>query len=323
MRSVLLWMASNAWLRRNVPRLWVARRAVRRFMPGETVEDALRAAERFKSQGLGVLFTHLGENLRRSDEADRTAEHYLSLLDETARRGLDGEPSVKLTQLGLDLDAERTLGHMKRLAEKAAAGATPRTVWIDMEGTAYTEATVALYERLKQDHANIGICLQAYLKRTYSDVQRLLPLEPRIRLVKGAYAEPPEIAYQTRRDVDANFLALSVSMLESVRAGQPLFLGLGTHDVELIRQVREHAARIGLPRDTFDVEMLYGIRSDQQRRLLNEGYRVRVLIAYGEAWYAWYMRRLAERPANVIFALRQLLPEPRLTLPRAARFRRR
>jgi proline dehydrogenase len=136
----------------------------------------------------------------------------------------------------------------------------------------------------------------------------LLPLAPRIRLVKGAYAEPPEIAYQSRREVDANYLALCVSMLEAKRAGNELFLGLGTHDVGLIRQVADHAQSVALGKDAFDIEMLYGIRSDQQRRLVGDGFRVRVLIAYGEAWYAWYMRRLAERPANVVFALRQLLP---------------
>jgi proline dehydrogenase len=304
MRRLLLWMAGNRWLRRNIPRLWFARRAVRRFMPGENVEDALAAAQRFNAKGVGVLFTHLGENLTRLDQADQVAEHYLALIAETARRGLDGEVSLKLTQLGFDIDPERTLAHMQRLVQHAA----PRTVWIDMEGSDYTEATVALYEALKAEYPNVGICLQAYLKRTYADVQRLLPLEPRIRLVKGAYAEPAELAYQGRREVDANFLALCVSMIDCLHAGRRLYLGLGTHDVDLIRQVAEHATTIGLPRSAFDVEMLYGIRAREQRRLKREGFEVRVLIAYGEAWYPWYMRRLAERPANVVFALRQILP---------------
>jgi len=183
-----------------------------------------------------------------------------------------------------------------------------RTLWIDMEGSDYTEGTIAEYERLKQAHANVGICLQAYLKRTYSDVERLLPLSPKIRLVKGAYSEPAEICYRSRREVDANYLALCVSMLAARKAGRDLFLGLGTHDVRLIEQTAQHAQSIGLTRTDFDVEMLYGIRTGQQRRLKNNGYNVRVLIAYGEHWYPWYMRRLAERPANVVFALRQLLP---------------
>ena len=312
MRRLLLWMAGNKWLRRNVPRLRFARRAVRRFMPGESMGQALAAAQAYQRRGSGVLFTYLGENLRRLEQADATADHYLRLLDETERRGLDAEPSVKLTQLGFELDAQRTYEHVARLAERAAritpvGHDEPLNVWIDMEGSAYTEATVALYERLKARHPNAGICLQAYLKRTYTDFERLLPLEPRIRLVKGAYAEPADICFQKRPEVDANFLALSVSMLDALAAGRRLFLGLGTHDVRLIEQVATHARELGLPKTAFDVEMLYGIRTDEQRRLRAEGYRMRVLIAYGEAWYPWYMRRLAERPANVVFALRQLL----------------
>jgi proline dehydrogenase len=154
----------------------------------------------------------------------------------------------------------------------------------------------------------VGLCLQAYLKRTYNDFERLVPLGPRIRLVKGAYAEPEEIAWQQRKQVDANYLALCVSMLDTKRSGADVFLGLGTHDIKLIEQVAEHAEKVGLAKSDFDVEMLYGIRADQQRRLAKAGYKVRVLIAYGEAWYPWYMRRLAERPANVVFALRQILP---------------
>jgi proline dehydrogenase len=273
-------------------------------MPGETPAAALDAAAQLGKQGTAVLFTRLGETLTGIDDGDQTAAAYLKLLAEARDRGINAEASVKLTQLGFDIDPDRALEHMHRLADGSGDG----TVWIDMEGSEYTAATIALYEQLKQTHANVGICLQAYLKRTYNDVERLLPLAPRIRLVKGAYAEPEAIAYQSRREVDANYLALSVSMLSEVRAGAELFLGLGTHDVTLVRQVADHATSIGLPRTAFDVEMLYGIRTDQQRKLAADGFTVRVLIAYGEAWYPWYMRRLAERPANVIFALRQLLP---------------
>ncbi len=304
MRRLLLWMAGNSWLRRNLPRLWFTRRAVRRFMPGETAEAALAAAERFKRQGTGVLFTLLGENLVRLEDADAHADEYSALLEAIGRRELDAEISVKPTQLGLDLDLDRTLAHLERLAAEAA----PRTLWIDMEGSAYTEPTLQLYEAVKVGHGNVGLCLQAYLKRTYGDVQRLLPLEPRIRLVKGAYAEPAEVAYRSRREVDANYLALCVSMLEAMRAGHTLFLGLGTHDVELVRQAAAYARTSGAEGVPFDVEMLYGVRAGEQRRLQQEGFPVRVLIAYGTAWYPWYMRRLAERPANVVFALRQLLP---------------
>ncbi|HEY7599947.1 MAG TPA: proline dehydrogenase family protein [Candidatus Limnocylindrales bacterium] len=304
MRRLLLWMAGNRFLRRHLPRLWFARRAVRRFMPGEETADALAAAERFRRSGTAVIFTYLGENLATLAGADAHAAHYRSLLAEIAGRDLDAEISVKPTQLGLDVDAGRTLENLRELA----AVAQPRTLWLDMEGSAYTEPTLQLYQELKRSHANVGVCLQAYLKRSYADVQRLLPLEPRIRLVKGAYAESAQIAYARGREVDANFLALCVSMLEARAKGAPLFLGLGTHDVALVRQVADYAASAGLDRRAFDVEMLYGIRADQQRKLAAEGFSVRVLIAYGDYWYPWYMRRLAERPANVVFALRQLLP---------------
>jgi proline dehydrogenase len=306
MRRILLWMAGNSWLRKRIPGLWFARRAVRRFMPGETAEAALDAGERFQRDGIGTLYTRLGENLARIEEADEVAAHYLGVYDEIQRRGLDGEVSVKLTQLGFDLDAERTFQHASTLASRAAGGGG--VLWIDIEGSAYTESTIELYERLKRSHPNVGLALQAYLHRTASDIQRLLPLEPAIRLVKGAYAEPPDIAYQSRRDVDTNFVALAVAMLEARRAGRHPRIALGTHDVAIIEQVAEHARALGLDRDAFEVQMLYGIRVDQQRRLAREGYRVRDLIAYGEHWYPWYMRRLAERPANVIFAIRQMLP---------------
>jgi proline dehydrogenase len=305
MRRLLLWMARNRWLRDHLPRLWFARRAVRRFMPGEDPESALDAAARFKAEGIASEFTRLGENVTTVEEGDAVVEHYLGLLDQIRQRGLDGEVSVKLTQLGYDLDVERTIAHARRLAERAAEAG--RTLWIDMEGSAYAEGTIAFYERLKATHPNTGLCLQSYLHRTAADVQRLLPLSPEIRLVKGAYAEPATIAYQTRHDVDTNYVAIAVALLDALHAGNKVRLGLGTHDVRLIEQIAEHAVALGLPKTSFEVQMLYGIRMDQQRRFATEGYLVRDLIAYGEAWYPWYMRRLAERPANVLFALRQIL----------------
>jgi len=305
MRRLLLWMARSRWLRDHIPRLWFARRAVRRFMPGEAPESALEAGTRFKAEGIASEFTRLGENVTTVEEGNAVVEHYLGLLDDIRQRGLDGEVSVKLTQLGYDLDVDRTLAHTARLAERAAEAG--RTLWIDMEGSAYAEGTLAFYERLKATHPNTGLCLQSYLHRTAADIQRLLPLSPEIRLVKGAYAEPASIAYQTRHDVDTNYVALAVAMLDALHAGQKVRLGLGTHDVRLIEQIAEHAVALGLPKTSFEIQMLYGIRMDQQRRFAGDGYLVRDLIAYGEAWYPWYMRRLAERPANIMFALRQII----------------
>jgi proline dehydrogenase len=306
MRRVLLWMARNRWLRDHLPRLWFAKRAVRRFMPGEKAESALDAAVKFRADGISSMFTRLGENITKLEEGDEVAEHYLGLMGDIRARDLDGEVSVKLTQLGYDLDVDRTLEHCKRLADKAAE--THKALWIDMEGSAYAAGTIEFYERLKATHPNTGLCLQSYLRRTAADIQHLLPLDPKIRLVKGAYSEPVELAYQSRKEVDANYVALAVALLEGgTQPGRKVRLGLGTHDVVLIEQIAEKAAAMGLPKSSFEVQMLYGIRMDQQRRLAGEGYLVRDLIAYGEAWYPWYMRRLAERPANVIFALRQII----------------
>ncbi len=305
MRRLLLWFARNEWLRERLPKLPFMRRAVRRFMPGETVDDALAAAKPLQAAGIGTIYTRLGENLTSLAEADAVAAHYLGLIDRIQAAGIRGEPSVKPTQLGLDLDPEVTYAHLARIAAHAAEAGS--FLWIDMEGSAYTEATVALYERLRAEHSNTGVCLQAYLHRTAADVERLLPLEPAIRLVKGAYDEPSRIAYTNRREVDANYLALAVLMLREGRT-RPLRLGLGTHDVGLIRRVADLGKAAGIERTAFEVQMLYGIRAADQLRLAREGYRVQTLIAYGEFWYPWYMRRLAERPANVLFALRQLLP---------------
>ena len=270
MRSILLWMARNQWLRERIPKLWFARRAVRRFMPGEDVESALAAARGFAAEGIAVMFTRLGENVTRIEEADGVAEHYLGLLDTIAERGLDGEVSVKLTQLGYDIDRERTLDHVGRLAERAAATAGPAgSTW---RAATTSRATIELYERLHAAHPNTGLCLQAYLHRTAADIQRLLPPIRPIRLVKGAYAEPASIAYQKRQEVDANYVALAVAMLEGVRAGRTVTIGLGTHDVAA-RSSRSPSmrSRSGLDRTAFEVEMLYGIRSGEQRRLAKRG----------------------------------------------------
>jgi proline dehydrogenase len=305
MRRLFLWAARNGWLRAHLPRMRFMRRAVRRFMPGETLESALDAAAPLEAAGIGTMYTKLGENLESIAEADAVADHYIAVLDAIKERGLAGEISVKPTQLGLDLDEDRALAHVTRLAAHAAT--TGSYVWVDMEGSAYTETTIRLYERLRAVQPRTGICLQAYLRRTAADIERLRPLDPAIRLVKGAYDEPASIAYRGKGEVDASYLDLAVSFLTEGR-GRPIRLGLGTHDVALIERIAVGVAPAGIGRDGFEIEMLYGIRTGEQFRLARDGYRVQTLIAYGDAWYPWYMRRLAERPANVTFAIRSLLP---------------
>jgi len=305
MRRIFLWAAKNRWLKERLPRLRFMRRAVRRFMPGETLEDALAAALPLQAAGIGTMYTRLGENLDELAAADEVTEHYLGAIDKIIAAGINGEVSVKPTQLGLDLDKDVCLAHLVRIAEHAAAAGT--YLWIDMEGSAYVEDTIVLYERLRATQPKTGVCLQAYLRRTAADVERLRPLDPAIRLVKGAYDEKESIAYRDRREVDTNYVGLAVRFLLDGR-DRPIRLGLGTHDVTLIEQIAEQVGAAGIGRDAFEIEMLYGIRADQQFRLAQAGYKVRTLIAYGEFWYPWYMRRLAERPANMWFALRQMLP---------------
>jgi proline dehydrogenase len=275
-------------------------------MPGENLEDALEAAERYRALGMGSVFTFLGENVTDLGAAARDVEHYHGALDQAAGRGLDTEISAKLTHFGLEIDPAFAQSSLGELAEHAARLGT--WVWIDMEGSALTEATVALYERARPGRDNLGLCLQAYLRRTPADIARLMPLRPAIRLVKGAYDEPREVAYRRPADVAAAFGAAGHQLLDGLRAGAVARFVAATHDVGLVERRGAEAEAIGQVRRAVEVQMLYGIRPAEQRRLVAEGYEVRVLIAYGGAWYAWYLRRLAERPANVLSALRHILP---------------
>ena len=305
MRTILLWMARNTWLKERLPRLGFVRKAVRRFMPGEDVEAAFGAAAALAATGQGILFTRLGENLVELAEADEVAAHYHGILDRNADLGRPVELSVKPTQLGLDIDEAACLGHLSGLA--ARADVTGTWLWLDMESSAYVDRTLALYERLKADHRNVGICLQAYLRRTPGDLRRLLPLRPTVRLVKGAYDEPAGVAWRKRAEVDGAYQAAALVLAEAARDGGAR-LALGTHDSELIERIAAFAEAAGVPLDRLEVHMLYGIRAGELRRLHAAGFPSSTLIAYGKHWYPWYMRRLAERPANVGFALRQLLP---------------
>jgi proline dehydrogenase len=273
-------------------------------MPGEHLSAALDAAAALAARGVGVVFTRLGENLDAIGEADAVAAHYHDVLDEAQARGLDAEVSVKLTQLGLDIDPEVTHRHCRGLAEHAERIGS--ALWIDMEGSTYVDATLEIHRRVLAEFPRTGICLQAYLRRSADDVQRLLALKPSIRLVKGAYDEPGTIAFRRRDEVDASFQALS--LLIAGRAAEGGRLVLASHDSRLIERIAAFGAAIGIPKSVFEVQMLYGIRAGELARLAAQGHPARTLVAYGEYWYPWYMRRLAERPANVLFALRQILP---------------
>ena len=305
-RSLLLSASQSAWLRRRVPRYDFARRAVSRFMPGEELEDALAAAQALEEKGLGTVFTQLGENITEAAAAVGVVDHYLGVLDRIRERALRTEVSVKLTQLGLDLGPGVCYTHLNRIIQHAGADSV---VWIDMESSPYVEVTLELYRRARRAFPNVGVCLQAYLYRTAGDLASLLSLGPAIRLVKGAYREPPDVAYPVKRDVDDNFFALCGMLLgkEARRAGARA--AIATHDLRLIRRVQDLATSKGLAKDSLEFQMLYGIQRAEQLRLAREGWRSRVLIAYGSYWFPWYMRRLAERPANLLFVARNLFGE--------------
>ncbi len=303
MRSAILAASQNRWMREQASHYWFVRRTAGRFMPGETLKDALAAAAQLKLHGIGTLFTHLGENIVDAGVAEAGTRHYLDALDQIRARGLDTELSIKLTQLGVDLSLAQCYAKLVRILERAGGAST---VWIDMESSRHTDITLELYRRARKTHSNVGVCLQAYLHRTARDLAALMPLAPAIRLVKGAYKEPPGIVFRRKKDVDENFFSLVKTLLGEPARRAGVRAAIATNDRELIRRSTEFAASAHVQPDQFEFQMLYGIQHPELVRLVRDGYRARVLIAYGSYWFPWFMRRLAERPANVLLMLRHL-----------------
>jgi proline dehydrogenase len=300
MRSVLLAGSESRWLRQHAPRWWFIRTAAKRFMPGERVEDALMAARELQQQGISAVLTQLGENVTEAAKADEVARHYVHVLEDARAAGIDSHVSVKLTQLGLDIDKTRCYANLHSIVEKARR--FDSFVWIDMEQHTYLERTLELYRRMLSEFPNVGVCLQAYLYRTEADLGALVRLGGGIRLVKGAYREPATVAFPQKRDVDRNFLALARRLLEPDCRAAGVRAVFGTHDQHILHDIEHHARSTGVPADAFEFHLLFGIQRAQQLRLAQQGYRVRTLISYGDQWFPWYMRRLAERPANMLFA---------------------
>jgi proline dehydrogenase len=301
MRNTLLWASQNKWLKRHVPRWRFTQRAVRRFMPGELLDDALVAANKLSDKGIATTFTALGENITDISEADAELEHYLGAHKDIDRIGTDTEISVKLTHLGLDIDPKRTAEIIDALAVRAKQA--DKWLWIDMESSEYVDATLEIYRNAQRTHGNVGVCLQAYLHRTPLDINELAKLHPGIRLVKGAYREPANVAVTSKEDIDRHFLEIGKKLLDYTHR---LKVALGSHDVELLDQLIAYAGGKGVAKDRYEIQMLYGIRVPDQERYAAEGHRVRTLVAYGDSWYPWYMRRLAERPANLGFVFRSI-----------------
>ena len=304
LRGLLLWGSENVFLTKRLTRLGFVRRAVRRFMPGETSEAAMDEAERLSGSRIMSVLTLLGENVTDKGEPAEVVRHYQGVLDGIANRGLDSEISVKLTQLGIDIGRDVAAANLEKIL--VTAEERGQFVWIDVESSGYVDRTLDLYRAARSRHMNTGLCLQAYLYRTAEDLAALLPMKPSIRLVKGAYAEPPEVAFPRKKDVDRNYLELAEILLDEVRAGG-VRAAFATHDERLIREIEEEAAKREISGGDLEFQMLYGIGTANQVGLAAKGYRVGVLISYGTAWFRWYMRRLAERPANLWFVMRKMV----------------
>ncbi len=303
MRDVLLAASQSAWLRERATRWPFVRRAVSRFMPGEEISDAMNASRDLEHHGLRAVLTALGENVADATEAEEDAAHDVEVL--TRVRGLRTPPevSVKLTHLGLDLSPDLCFDNLELIIQAAPADSV---VWVDMEASNYVDATLDVYRRARSKYANLGVCVQAYLYRTMNDVDSLLAIGANVRLVKGAYKEPAAIAFPKKKDVDANYFALAQRLLQAQAGRSEMRVAIATHDLALISRIQQFAAGL-MPRERLEFQMLFGIQRAAQIELARAGYRCAVLISYGSYWYPWFMRRLAERPANLWFVMKNMV----------------
>jgi proline dehydrogenase len=305
LRAFFVRLSENSSLRTFAERSALGRRVSGRFVAGTEIADAVRATRAVNRAGMSVSIDNLGENVTNPDEARRSSELYHQILDAIAANDLNANISLKLTHMGLDVDEKLARNLVGGLVAKAASMDPPGFVRIDMEGSPYTTRTLEFVHELHRTPGNansVGTVIQAYLKRSEGDVEKLLAEGIRIRLCKGAYEEPEEIAFPAKSDVDANYVKLMKILMKS-----GIYHGLATHDESIIQQAQAFAMREKLSRDSFEFQMLYGIRRDLQQSLVRKGWRVRVYIPFGSEWYPYFMRRLGERPANVLFIARNLL----------------
>jgi proline dehydrogenase len=304
LRAFFIALSESRWLRALAERSSIGQRTSSRFVAGTQVEDALRVAQTLNAAGLSVSVDNLGENVSTQQEAREAAGLYRQLLSEISARRLNANVSVKLTHMGLDVDPQLAHQNGRALVSQAASMQPENFVRVDMEGSPYTDRTLALVHELHREPENrgcVGAVIQSYLRRSENDVAELLREGIRIRLCKGAYQEPAEIAFQAKSEVDANYIKLMKILLKS-----GIYHGLATHDEKIIREAQAFALQEQIPRDSFEFQMLYGIRRDLQRSLVRERWNMRVYVPFGTEWYPYLMRRLAERPANVVFVARNL-----------------
>jgi proline dehydrogenase len=304
LRSIMLYLSASKAARRIITHLPFAARVSRRFVAGETIEDAIRTAQALNRKGLLVTLDHLGENVHTEADANRATEDVLALLDRVGASGVKSGVSVKLTQLGLDIGEDLCVSNMRRILSKAREHG--RFVRIDMESSAYTEKTLRVFRTVRHDYGfdNTGIVIQAYLFRSEKDMRELADEGASVRLCKGAYKEPPDVAFPQKADVDRNYVKLVQLYMDGSARAKGAFLAVASHDEKMIEAAKAFAAQQDIPKDRYEFQMLYGIRGQTQERLAAEGYRMRVYVPYGTEWYPYFMRRLAERPANVIFLAR-------------------
>jgi proline dehydrogenase len=304
LRAFFIWLSHSKFFRRLTTRLGFARRAARRFVAGETMDEAIRVIRSLNANGILATVDHLGENVTTEADARRAAQDYVNVLDRIGKEGVKSHASLKLTQLGLDLGEDFCRENVACVLRKAKEGGT--FIRIDMESTQYTDRTLAILRSLRQEFDNVGIVIQSYLHRSQDDIAALCQEGANVRLCKGAYKEPPDKAFPKKADVDAHYVALAHMLLGDEARARGTYSAFGTHDIKMIEAVKAYVAEHSVPRNQFEFQMLYGIRRDLQQQLAKEGYTMRVYVPYGTEWYPYFMRRLAERPANVWFILSNL-----------------
>ncbi len=306
LRTVLLALSASEKAEELVIKVPISRRMSRRFVAGETLEDAMAAVKTLNAQGMTVTLDHLGEHVEQMQEAAGADQEYINALSRIQKENAQSGVSVKLTHLGLDIDEDFCYKNLESVVNRAMEA--KRFVRIDMESSDYTDKTLSFYRRLRAEHDNVGIVLQGYLKRTIADVKALIEEGiADIRLVKGAYDEPAAIAFRDAQRVNFEMARITELLLDDDARAKNARLALGSHDSLLINYTKELAEDRNIPKDQFEFQMLYGIRRDVQRQLVQDGYRMRIYLPYGDAWYPYFMRRLAERPANLLFFLRALV----------------
>ena len=302
LRQLFITLSHSQAMRRFMIHFGPARRAARRFIAGETLDEGIGVVRELNARGILAALDHLGENVSSHEDARRAAQEYQGLLRRIAAEGVQSTISVKLTHVGLDFGYEFCCDTMRAILQ--TAGELGNTVEVDIEGSGYTQVTLDVFHCLLNDYRNLRLALQAYLFRTEEDLKGLIQRGGSVRLCKGAYDEPPSIAWKEKSEVDASFARLMDLMLSEQAIRNGFYPALGTHDHRLILQAEREAAKRGIPKDRFEFQMLHGVRRDWQQRLAADGYRMRIYVPYGTQWYPYFMRRLAERPANVLFLAR-------------------